>query len=182
MICGDGVGLRLLLEDDLRLLSQWRDDEQTRAMFYSPAFISDTGLRHWFKALLGDPTRMWFMLQRLEDGATIGIVGLERIDYRNQIAELAGLIIAPTERKQGWGTKTLDVLIRYSFDDLNLHRLYARIYASNHAALCVAEKAGLKDEGVERQSTFHDWKYEDITHMAILREEWKHESAPTTID
>jgi RimJ/RimL family protein N-acetyltransferase len=179
MICGDGVGLRLVLEDDLPLLARWRDDELVGSMFYSPALISEANLRNWFKAILSDPARMRFMIQRLEDAATIGIVGLEHVDYRNQVAELAGLIINPAERKQGWGARSLAILIRYSFDDLNLRRLYARIYASNRAAQCVAEKAGLKSEGVARQSVFHNWNYEDVIHMAILREELKHEPAAT---
>jgi RimJ/RimL family protein N-acetyltransferase len=177
MICDDGIGLRLVLADDLPLLECWRDDESARAMFYSLALTSETALHNWLKALLGDPTRMRFMIQRLKDSATIGIIGLEHIDYRNQVAELAGLIIAPSERKQGWGAKALGVLIRYGFDDLNLHRLYARLYDSNRAARCVAEKVGLQNEGVARQSVFYNWKYEDIVYMAILREEWKREPA-----
>jgi len=179
MICGEGVGLRLVLEEDLRLVAGWRDDEPARSMFYSPALTSETGLRNSFKALLGDPTRMRFMIQRLADGTTIGIVGLEHIDYRNQVAELAGLVIDPAERGQGWGAKALDTLIRYAFDDLNLHRLYARIYSSNRAAQRVAEKVGLQSEGIARQSVFHNWVYEDIVYMAILREEWKHERTTT---
>lgn len=179
MICGYGVGLRLVLEDDLRLLARWRDDELAGAMFYSPALVSEAALRNWFKALLGDPARMWFMVQRLEDATTIGIIGLERIDYRNQAAELAGLIIDPAERRHEWGTRAMRTLIRYSFDDLNLHRLYARIYSSNHAAQCVAEKAGLQSEGTARESAYRNWNFEDVIHMAILREEWKHESAGT---
>ena len=177
MICGDRVGLRLVMEDDLPLFARWRDDELVDSMFYSPAHVSEAKLHNWFKTLFGDPTRMRFMIQRLEDSATIGIVGLEHIDYRNQVAELAGLIIDLSERKQGWGTRALATLIRYGFDDLNLHRLYARIYSSNRAAQCVAEKAGLKSEGVARQSVYHNWDYEDVVHMAILREEWKHEPA-----
>jgi RimJ/RimL family protein N-acetyltransferase len=179
MICGDRIGLRLVVEDDLRLLTRWREDEHVSSMFYSPALFSEEALRNWFKMLLSDSTRMRFMVQRLEDRATIGIVGLEHIDYRNQVAELAGLVIDPAERQQGWGAKALRTLIRYSFDDLNLHRLYARIYSSNDAAKCVAEKVGLRNEGTARQSVYHNWGYEDIIHMAILREEWNHESAET---
>ena len=179
MIRGDGIGLRLVLADDLPLIESWRDDESAGAMFYSLALTSETALRNWLVALLGDPTRMRFMIQRLKDGATIGIIGLEHIDYRNQVAELAGLVIAPSERKQGWGAKALDVLLHYSFDDLNLHRLYARIYASNRAGQCVAENAGLQSEGVARQAVFYNWNYEDVVYMAILREEWNNEPAAT---
>ena len=179
MIGTDGVGLRLVLEEDLPLIARWRVDEQMGAMFHSLTLVSETGLGKWFRDLLGDPTRMRFMIQRLRDGATIGIVGLEHIDYRNQVAELAGLIIDPRERKRGWGSMALNTLIRYGFDDLNLHRLYARIYASNIAARCVAEKVGLQQEGIAHHAVYHNWDYEDVAYMAILREEWKHESFRT---
>jgi diamine N-acetyltransferase len=180
MICGEGVGLRLVLEEDLPLIAKWRDDDATRAMFYSFALMSEAGLRNSFKGLVGNPARMRFMVQRLEDGVTIGMVGLEHIEYRNQAAELAGLVIDPAERGRGWGTKAVGTLIRYAFDDLNLNRLYARLYGSNRAGQRVAEKAGLQSEGVARDGVYHDWAYQDVIYMAILREEWKHERATNT--
>ncbi len=179
MIASEGVGLRLVVEEDLSLIARWRDDEQMGSMFYSPSLVSEAHLGKWLREMLGDPARMRFMIQRLEDGVTIGIIGLEHIEYRNQVAELAGLIIDPAERGRGWGSKAVNTLIRYCFSDLNLHRLYARIFSSNLAAQCVAEKVGLQKEGVAHQAVYHNWNYEDIVHMAILREEWKYEPAGT---
>jgi len=180
MICGEGVGLRLVLEQDLELLARWRNDPLTSAMFHSPFMMSDAALIDWHRALLGNPDRMRFMIERLEDKVTIGIIGLEHINYRNQEAELAGLVIDLAERGQGWGAKAIGTMVRYAFEDLNLHRLYARIYGSNRAARRVAEKAGLIYEGQLRQSVYHNWGYEDIIYMSILREEWKHERATAT--
>ncbi len=180
MICGEGIGLRLIVEEDLPLLAKWSDGDLTHSMFYSTGLVSEAGLSKWLKGLLSDSTRMRFAVQRLEGGATIGVVGLEHIDYRNQVGEVAGLIIDPTERKQGWGTKAVKTLQSYSFNDLNLHRLYVRIYSSNAAALCTAEKAGFKKEGVARDAVHNNWRYEDVVYLAVLREEWKHERAATT--
>ena len=91
---------------------------------------------------------------------------------------MTGLIIAPAESSRGWGTKAMAVLIHYAFEDLNLHRLYTRLYASNRAAQRVAAKAGLKPEGAARQAVFHNWRYEDVIYMSILREEWRDGTAP----
>lgn len=175
MICGNGIGLRPVLEEDLLLLGEWRSDPLTQSMFYSPFLWSDTALQHWFKALLGDSNRIRFMVQRLEDNATIGIVGLEHIQPRNQEAELAGLVIAPSERNRGWAAKAVSTLIVYAFQDLNLHRLYARIYAPNKAGLRVAEMAGMRCEGVARQAVFYNWHYEDVLYWSLLREEWQND-------
>ncbi len=180
MICGEGVGLRLVLEEDLSLLARWRDDDLTRVMFYSTCLLSESGLRSWFKSVLSDPARMRFMINRLQDGETIGIIGLEHIDHRNQTAELAGLLIDPSARRQAWATKSVQTMIRYAFDDLNLHRLSARIPKSNHMAQQLAEKAGLRNEGIARQAVFRDGAYEDVVHLAILREEWQNECSATS--
>ncbi len=179
MICGQEVGLRPFLESDLDCVAQWRNDPATRAMFYSPFLLSETALRNWNRALLSDSARLRFIVQRLADDKPIGIVGLEHIQYRNQEAELAGLIMDPAETGQGLGSKSIALLTRYAFEDLNLHRLFARIYASNVAARRVAEKAGLKHEGTARQAVFHDWHFEDVIYMSILREERQDGTAPT---
>jgi RimJ/RimL family protein N-acetyltransferase len=173
LICGEEVGLRPVLEEDLALLGRWHNDALMCATFYPLFLMSESALRNWHRDLLTSPNRMRFMIQRLGDRLTVGIVGLEHIDYRNQEAELAGLVVAPEERRHGWATKGVQTLSCYAFDDLNLHRLYVRIYGSNHAAQRVFEKAGFQCEGVARQAVFHDFCYEDVIYMAVLREEWR---------
>lgn len=178
MIQGEGIGLRPFLETDLELVGRWSSDPATEAMYYSPFLSSETVLRNWYRVLLNDSGRMRFMVQRLSDGKPIGIIGLERIQYRNQEAEVGGLIIDRAEWGQGWAGRAVSVLTTYAFEDLNMHRLFVRIYASNRAARRVAEKAGFKHEGVARQAVFHDWHHEDIVYMSILREEWPDGSSP----
>ncbi len=175
MICGEGIGLRPVLEQDLSLIAHWQDKDLSSPMFYSLALVSETALRGWLKALLGDSTRIRFMVQVLETGVTLGMIGLEHIDYRNQAAELAGLFIDSSQGRRGWGTKATQSLIRYAFEDLNLHRLSARVHTSNRAAQRVAERAGLRCEGIAREAVFRNGAYDDVVFMSILREEQKHE-------
>lgn len=177
MICSGGVGLRPVLEQDLQSLTRWRDNEFACPLYYSLALMSEWALRNWLRALLGDSSRMRFMVQVLDGQATVGIVGLEHIDYRNQSAELAGLIIDPEQRGRGLGTSAVGILLQYAFNDLNLHRVFARIHASNGPAQRVVAKAGLQSEGTARQCDFHNGAYVDVIYMSILREEWKHEHA-----
>jgi RimJ/RimL family protein N-acetyltransferase len=142
-------------------------------MFFSLALMSEAALRNWLKGLLVDGTRMRLMVQVLHGGVTVGIIGLERIDYRNQSAELAGLLIDPLARGHGWGTHAARALIRYAFEDLNLCRLAARIPISSHAPQRVAEKTGFTREGIARQALLHNGDFEDVVFMSILREVWK---------
>jgi RimJ/RimL family protein N-acetyltransferase len=175
VILGDGVGLRPIEEKDLAFLKRCFNDPFTEPMFYSQFLMSDGALLDWHHALLSSSSRMRFIIQRLDDGAAVGLIGLEHIDYRNQEAELAGLIIDPTERRCGWGKKATNALISYAFKDLHMHRLFARIYASNTAARRLTEKVGLKFEGAMRQALYHNWGFEDLVYVSILRGEWQHE-------
>ncbi len=174
MICGEGVGLRLVVAEDLPLLQKWGQDPTTQLMFYSPFFMSSTALQAWYRALVQDPNRLRFIVERIADRTSIGMIGLEHIQYRSQEAELAGLVIDAAERRWGWGGKALKTLVHYAFEDLNLNRLFTRIYASNLAGLRVAEKAGLVREGAMREAIYHNWGFEDLVYMSILREEWNH--------
>lgn len=175
MICGDGVALRPVLEEDLDALAAWSRDALTPALF-SPGFLRpEEAVHKWFAGLLESQTRIALIIQRLENPTAVGLVGLEHIQYRNQEAEIAGLIIAPSQRGQGLATRGVKTLIRYAFEDLNLHRLFARIHSSNQPALRVARKAGLTREGVLRESVLVNECYLDIVYLALLREEWKND-------
>ena len=53
------------------------------------------------------------------------------------------------------------------------NRFFARIDTRNDASARVAEKLGLIQEGVLRQSRFHKGKFIDDAGFAILRDNWK---------
>lgn len=54
-----------------------------------------------------------------------------------------------------------------------LNRLVARIDTRNEASARVADKLGMIQEGVLRQSRFHKGRYVDEIIFAILREAWQ---------
>jgi RimJ/RimL family protein N-acetyltransferase len=55
--------------------------------------------------------------------------------------------------------------------DLNLHRIWLRVYATNARAIRVYAKAGLHQEGVMREAAWIDGAWVDEVLMASLTEE-----------
>ena len=173
MICyHDTIGLRPVEEEDLVLLARWRNESQTRIMFFTPFLISTSGQKKWYEALLNDHTRTQFMIVRLDNNDTIGTIGLDHIDYRNQNAELGVFIIDPSVRREHLGIAAVHALLGYGFNDLNLRRIYAKVYDFNKPVLDGCPQAGFRREGIARKAAYINGRFHDVVHIGVLREEW----------
>ncbi len=62
--------------------------------------------------------------------------------------------------------------LRFGFDELQLHRIEAAIVPRNVASRRVAEKLGLREEGVARRFLQIRGVWEDHVRYAITVEEW----------
>ena len=63
-------------------------------------------------------------------------------------------------------------VLRFSFEQLLLHRVQISIIPRNTASRRVAEKLGLRDEGVAVRYLEINGVWEDHIRYAITREEW----------
>ena len=114
-----------------------------------------------------------FALRTREDDRLIGFARLDHIEWNHGHGSLFLGIASPDDRRKGYGTETLRLLLRYAFDELNLHRLTAVVFEYNTAALSFFEKAGFVIEVRRRQALNRDGKRWDWLHLGLLREEWE---------
>ncbi len=92
------------------------------------------------------------------NGSVVGMIELSQLSATDRRAEL-GYWIAPGHRGQGYSTEAARAMCDVGFRTLRLHRIEARAYARNSAAIRVLEKAGLRHEGHfrERVRFGHSW-------------------------
>src|SRR6266498_2907659 len=92
-----------------------------------------------------------FFICRLKDGAIIGLINLSQI-FRGgfQNAYLGYYIGAPYAR-EGFMTEALQLMLRYAFEHLRLHRLEANIQPANVASIALVQRAGFVREGFSRR-------------------------------
>jgi RimJ/RimL family protein N-acetyltransferase len=74
---------------------------------------------------------------------------------------------------KGYGTDAMNLLTRYAFMELNLHRVSLGVHSYNTRALRCYEKAGFRTEGAIRGETFREGRRSDDIYMGILRREWE---------
>lgn len=110
-------------------------------------------------------------ITELVDGHLVGAIGLH-IDGVNRSAEI-GYWVGKPFWNRGYATEATKSMIAYGFEVVGLNRIAARHMTRNPASGRVMEKAGMKVEGILRQS-IHRWeRYEDAAIRSILREEYQ---------
>jgi RimJ/RimL family protein N-acetyltransferase len=170
MLKGKNITLRAVEKQDLASIARWRNDPRVLHSFFSPFLINPCAQEQWYENLQGDPTRLITMID-LNDGKTVGMIGLDGIDYQNQQAEIAFLLIDPDVSASDRVSEACFMLTRYAFSRLNMHRIYAIAYAERFSADWF-EIAGYKKEVVLRRSVFSRGKYHDKVMWGVLRDDW----------
>jgi RimJ/RimL family protein N-acetyltransferase len=79
----------------------------------------------------------------------------------------------PNDRRHGFGSEALRLILRYAFAELNLYRLSVMVPEYNPPALSLFTKAGFVEEVRRREALQRDGRYWDALHLGLLREEWE---------
>ncbi len=90
----------------------------------------------------------------------------DRLGHRS--AEFSIQIGEAEARGQGFGAAATRAALAHAFDDLNLHRVWLTLLASNTRAEALYKKVGFQREGVLRDAAFKAGRYVDVVTMAIL--------------
>lgn len=109
----------------------------------------------------------------------IGNVGLRKRDVRAHQADL-GYELDPREWGNGYAAEAGEAMLRFGFEQLHLHRVWARCIANNLNSVRVLEKLGLRQEGHLRESEYFKSRYWDTLIYGILEEEWRWRIANAT--
>lgn len=124
-----------------------------------------------FIEMAQEPGKIWLATTLRTDGRQIGGVGL-RVDEQHQNAEL-GYWLGIAYWGQGYATEAGREMLRYGFQDLGLHRIFASHFGHNPASGNVLRKLGMRHEGCQREHLRKWDRFVDSELYGILRQEWK---------
>ncbi|RYZ62415.1 MAG: N-acetyltransferase [Proteobacteria bacterium] len=125
------------------------DSEVTQHMEWGPNSEADT--QSFIDQVLSDreqsPRLMYDRAITLADtGEVIGSASIRIRDLKNQNADF-GYVLNRRYWGQGLATEVALELVRFGFEELKLHRIFATCRPDNHASARVLMKAGLMQEG-----------------------------------
>jgi RimJ/RimL family protein N-acetyltransferase len=171
MLKGKRVVLRPIEPEHLAAYVRWMADTEMLEYFglFRPLNLAQE--QAWYERQNQDPDSINFAVEF--DGRHIGGTGLRLHDHQNQSAE-AGLFIGEKDLwNQGLGQDILTTIVGYGFANLNLHRIYLRVFAENARGIHAYEKVGFVHEGRFREAEWRHGRWHDMLFMSILKQEWE---------
>jgi ribosomal-protein-alanine N-acetyltransferase len=108
----------------------------------------------------------------LLDGSLIGEVSLGSVQRGPFQSAFVGYWVDALHAGQNLIPEGVAVILRYGFEELHLHRIEAAIVPRNAASRRVAEKLGLREEGLAARFLQIRGEWEDHVRYAITAEEW----------
>lgn len=170
--------LRQAVRADLEAFQTWAAvPDNVKYMSWGPNSSADTWnflLDCEKQAEIRPRLRYDFVIVFKESGRVIGSCGIY-LDGDRQTGEV-GWILHRDFHSRGLGGEVSRALVKFGFEQLGLHRIFAYCYAENRASSRIMEKAGMRFEGRSvksrrlRNSAPEDWR--DIDWYAILKEEY----------
>ena len=176
---GPRIRLRAAEESDIDSFLRWINDPDVTENLMMVSPMSRVEEERWYDNMLARSPNEHVMVIDIIDPKdagerlAIGTCQFISIDWRNRSAELGIMIGEKTFWNQGYGTETMQLLLRHGFNTLNLHRIWLQVYAKNPRGIRAYEKAGFKLEGKFRQAHYQHGQYYDVHLMSILKPEWQ---------
>jgi RimJ/RimL family protein N-acetyltransferase len=177
MLAGRLAVLRPLRSADRASSVRWRNDPDIRDNILGYRFpVTEAMEADWVEAVLKDQsrTRVVLAIEDKSDGALVGFVYLNNIDWFARNAEFGILIGERSRHGKGLAREALSLIAGYAFESLNLHKLYLRVVAFNKRALRLYRAFGFVDEGVQRQQAYLRGRYYDVVWMGLIRGRSRH--------
>ena len=155
MLENDSIVLRAVEPDDIDFL--YNCENNTQLWRYGTTMVPYS--RFAIKQYITDTQNDIFLDRQLRliicvkpDRNPVGTIDLFDFDPYHQRAAVGIAIVSDENRRQGYASQSLGLLIDYCFDFLHLHQLHCSVAIDNAASLHVFEKAGFEQCGLRK-----DW-------------------------
>lgn len=164
------VRLRPFRKDDIQLLYEWIINRDLVILNSAYHPISEIDHDAWVEGMMKKRSDLViFVIEEIETKMAIGTCQLFNINWRYRNAELQIRIGNSSHQGKGYGSEAVHLLIDFGFKDLNLHRIYLHVFATNKRAIRAYEKCGFHREGILNEAAFIDGEWVDIEVMGLLR-------------
>ncbi|WP_456274562.1 GNAT family N-acetyltransferase [Bacillus sp. AK031] len=153
-----------VVEENREMLKRWLSfPNKTNSVEDSEQFIDRSMKRH--ESNNGFWAGIW------HKGELAGAIGFLYVDWNNHKTEIGYWLGSKFEGK-GLVTSACNKFINHSFDTWGLNKAEINMAKGNIRSRAVAERLGLKEEGIIRDYEFLNDEYRDRVFYGVLKDEW----------
>ena len=172
-LMGKKVMLRAMELEDMETLLEMVNDPEIDHMVTGWSYpVSRHEQMRWFDRVSSDRNNLRFMIEELETGRAVGMISLTELDWKNREAVYGIKLRKSAPKRKGIATDAEFTLMRFVFEELNLHRLTSIVLDYNQASIVMTEKCGAKREGIKRSAIFKRGQYHDAIYYGELYEDF----------
>ena len=158
------IYLRALEPEDLEFIYQIENDETIWEVSNTQTPYSKFLIKQYLENAHQDiyeAKQLRLAICKNNDNQVIGLIDLFDFDPKNNRAGI-GIVIQQSEnRSKGFGKDALELLINYSFTNLNLHQLYANIGTENEISKKLFTTFGFQKIGTKKDWILVNNNYQD---------------------
>ena len=164
------VTIRPITYDDTENIIKWRNSEYVNSRFIDRRLFTKESHEAWLKKYVETGKVAQFII--LLDGEAVGSVYLRDIDPDKKEAEYGIFIGEESARGKGVGTKSAKLILKYAFEELNLEKIFLRVFKDNPGAVRSYEKAGFKK--IDRVDTLNiDGETLEVIFMELEKKDFE---------
>lgn len=167
------VGLFKLGEESAARLLEIHDRAATANFAFFQDELDEDRERDYILRMNESPTDcLWGVIPRGLN-SLIGTAGIHEIDENLGTARLGVIIWNSSYHNQGYGNATVQTLIIYAFEVLNLQKVYVTCRADNKRVQKWYLSLGFVEEGVLRAEYPFGGKRLDMIRFGMLKSDWE---------
>jgi len=169
-------------EKDPEIESKWTHESEFMRMYdIEPARpMSAAMLKKKYekleKEIEENKNAFYFTIRARDDDRLIGKAVINRIEWSNGNGWIRLGIGAEADRRKGYGSQALEMLLRFAFAELNMYRVTTPLQEYNEAGIALLKKFGFVEEVRRRQSLDRDGRRWDLIVFGLLQDEWREQA------
>ena len=168
----ENIYIRALEPEDLSFIYEIENDQNIWEVSNTQTPYSRFLIRQYLENAHQDiyeAKQLRLVICKNKDFKAIGLIDLFEFDPRNNRAGIGIIIKSESERNNGVGSQALELIINYSFKNLNLNQLFANINGENSASIALFTKFGFEKIGTKKQWNLIDGNYQDEDLFQLLK-------------
>ncbi len=139
------------------------------------AWVSPPASPQKFRAYLAksaEAAHRGLVVVECQTAALVGVINLSHIIRGPLQSAFIGYYAFKGFEGRGLMAAGMNLVIRYSFNKLRLHRLEANIQPANVRSISLVQRCGFQREGLARRYLKLGGRWQDHEHWVLLREEF----------
>jgi len=169
---GSLIYLRALEPSDIELLYQWENDTDNWIISHTQAPFSKFVLEQYIASAHEDiyTTKQLRLLICNADHKAVGCIDLFDFDPNHLRVGVGILISEKDDRRNGYASEALKLLMTYCFETLNLKQVYCNITTDNEPSILFFQKHGFLITGIKKQWIREGTKFKDELLLQFVKQ------------